>query len=188
MRRLQHYLWVLMALALWGACTDQQDGKEAELRKRDSILTEKEKLFAGKELEYQQLLLLKDSLLAIPDSVQVAVLPFDISGKWNGKIVCTESNCTDYVVGDTRVDEWEFTAEGNDIVVRNINKVGIIRMYSGTYDGTSVKLSSQSDPGADKLREFTVDLSSMRPNRMSGSREVRVDQSCSSKFTIELTR
>ncbi|MBA5246952.1 hypothetical protein H1R16_08235 [Marnyiella aurantia] len=177
-------LFIIMLLG----CKEESDLKHLELQKRDSLLTVKEKEFALKAADYKSLLELRDSLTAMKDSVAVNPLPVDITGNWTGKIVCTHSNCTDYVVGDVRTDEWNLSVDDGKIAAKNINKTGVIRMYTGEYDGTRILLASQNTPDAPVNRSFKIEFGTVSAERLAGTREIQVDQSCTSQFSIELVR
>ena len=175
-----------LVLFLMVSCNGNE--KHQELEKRETELAAKEKSFADKEAEYQSLIKMRDSIFSKNDSVKINPLPVSITGKWNGKMVCTESNCPEYVVGDTRVDEWEITEENGGITATNLNKTGVVRVYKGKYDGSALRLSFASDPDAEKQLDFKIDFTTLENNKLFGSREVQVNKSCLSKFSIELTR
>ncbi|MFC3158464.1 hypothetical protein ACFOEQ_07965 [Chryseobacterium arachidis] len=91
---------------------DNKD-KANDLALREQQLLDKEKSFAQKEAEYQSLLKMRDSIFAQKhsDSIKIIKWPDEITGSWTGKVICTESNCSDYVVGDQRTDTWEFASD-----------------------------------------------------------------------------
>lgn len=185
---LTYSLLISLFIIMLVGCKEESDLKQLELQKRDSLLTVKEKEFALKAADYKSLLELRDSLTAIKDSVAVNPLPVDITGNWTGKIVCTYSNCTDYVVGDVRTDEWNLSVDDGKIAAKNINKTGVIRMYTGEYDGTRILLASQNTPDAPVNRSFKIEFGTVSAERLAGTREIQVDQSCTSQFSIELVR
>lgn len=181
------YLFFLLICLISVSCFEGE--KKLELDKREAELREKEKLFAVKEAEYQSLLKMRDSVILQRDSIAVMpVLPVNIVGKWTGKIVCTESNCQDYVVGDTRVDEWQITDENGQITAKNQNMTGTVRIYTGKYDGNSIKLHHPPDAASARQLDLKIDFTSIDSTRLSGTRDVQVNQSCNAKFSIELTR
>lgn len=185
---LTYNLLISLFIIMLVGCKEESDLKQLELQKRDSLLTVKEKEFALKAADYKTLLELRDSLTAMKDSVAVNPLPVDITGNWTGKIVCTHSNCTDYVVGDVRTDEWNLSVDDGKIAAKNINKTGVIRMYTGEYDGTRILLASQNTPDAPVNRSFKIEFGTVSAERLAGTREIQVDQSCTSQFSIELVR
>ena len=91
--------------------------REQRLQEREKALQIRIDSFAVKENEYKALLRMKDSI-AVLDSIKkhtdslnlIAVKPWadSLAGKWNGRLICVESNCNDYVIGDQRVNTWDF--------------------------------------------------------------------------------
>ncbi|WP_034670173.1 hypothetical protein [Chryseobacterium populi] len=168
------------------SCNDTQ--KEKNIVEREQQLLEKEKLFAQKESEYQALLKMRDSVFAKKDSVQITVWPAEIAGSWNGKVICTESNCSDYVVGDQRTDTWEFDSDSTQLVAKIINNNNLVRLYSGKFESNEVKLNFKTDSTAKKNVEMNVRLNDISDTKIKGTRTISVDNTCLAKFSVELTR
>lgn len=169
------------------SCTDNQ--KEKNLVEREKQLLEKEKLFAQKESEYQALLKLRDSIFVKKDSAIINKMwPEEIAGSWNSKVICTESNCTDYVVGDQRTDTWEFDSDSTQMVAKIVNNNNLVRLYSGKFENNEIKLNFQTDPSADKKVEMNVILNDISDTKIRGTRTVTIDNNCMAKFSVELTR
>ncbi|SHI40826.1 hypothetical protein SAMN05443429_101442 [Cruoricaptor ignavus] len=171
------------------SCSKIDNSREAGLRERDSLLTAREQALALKEADYQNLIKMRDSIQAQQDSLAVTPqLSPVFAGRWNGKVVCTESNCSDYVVGDTRVDAWELTIDGSDIVLSNTNKSGSVQVYKGQYDGTNINLTNERTTDSGKLIEIRMQLNNIGQKRISGTRELQVDKNCTAKYTVELIK
>ncbi|MEC5394106.1 hypothetical protein [Bergeyella sp. RCAD1439] len=175
---------------LLGATSCHDKTKEAKLQQWEQSLQQRETEWANKDRDYQKLVQMRDSLRASQpqDSLMSTPLPFDMTGSWNGKIVCTESNCQEYVVGDVRVDRWELKETNGVITLLNYNKSGVVRSYTGDFDGQSIRVKYSNEPDAQKKLDLKIDLSNLQPNRLSGVREAKVDEACTAKFSIELTR
>jgi hypothetical protein len=178
---------MFLVAMLFSACRSNEN--EQQLILREQALLEKEKQFAGKEAEYQILLKMRDSILSsIKDTPALFMLPETIVGQWSSKVVCTESGCPDYVIGDQRTDIWEFINDSTQIIVKNINNNNLIRVYSGTYDGTHINLSFKTDSSATKHVEMQVLLNDIKDNKIRGVRSVVVDNKCTAKFSVDLDR
>lgn len=185
---MHRYLLILAGILLiFQSCEDSQ--KNRLLEKRESELLSKEKLFAEKEAEYQALLKMRDSIFAVKDTVQVVnIWPETISGPWTGKVICTESNCTDYVVGDQRIDTWEFDSDSTQLVSKIINNNNLVRLYQAKFDNNEIKLNYITDSAAKKKVEMNVLLNEISPSKIRGTRTVMVDNTCLAKFSVELLR
>lgn len=167
---------------------DNKD-KANDLALREKQLLEKEKSFAQKESDYQSLLKLRDSIFnkKDTDSVKIVIWPTGISGEWTGKVVCTESNCSDYVVGDQRTDTWEFDSDSTQLVAKIINNNNLVRLYSGKFNNNEIKLNFKTDSTAKKQVDMNVLLNDISPNKIKGIRTIAVDN-CMAKFSVELIR
>lgn len=181
------YIAILYAGLLLGSCQDKD--REKQLGQREQALLEKEQQFALKESEYQALIKMRDSLVTMRDTmVIVSAWPAEISGQWNSKLICTESTCTDYVVGDQRSDIWEFSSDSTQIVTKVINNNQLVRVYAATYANNQINLHFKTDSTATKQVEMNVVLSEIAPNKIKGVRTLAVDNKCTARFTVELNR
>lgn len=177
---------LLTAALLIISCGDKE--KEAGLAAREQQLLEKEKLFAQKESEYQSLIKMRDSIFAKKDSVTIASWPTGIAGLWTGKVICTESNCSDYVIGDQRTDTWEFDSDSTQLVTKIINNNNLVRIYSGKMDNNEIKLNFKTDSTSKKMVDMNVILNDISANKIKGTRTIAVDNTCMAKFSVELVR
>jgi hypothetical protein len=183
---LKNLLFIIITISFFlVSCNDKK--KERDLLMREKQLLEKEKLFAQKESEYQVLLKMRDSIFSKKDSVKAVAWPDEIKGQWTGKVICTESNCSDYVVGDQRSDNWEFDSDSIQLTAKIINNNNLIRVYSGNFDNNEIKLNYKTDSTSKKQVEMNVLLNEISPNKIRGTRTVTVDQ-CTAKFSVELLR
>ncbi|CAD7811497.1 hypothetical protein CHRY9390_02366 [Chryseobacterium aquaeductus] len=180
-------LFLLLLLLSFQSCDDNK--KTQQLLDRENSLLEKEKLFAEKESEYQSLLKMRDSIFNIKDTVEVVKKwPAEVFGSWSGKVICTESSCNDYVIGDQRMDTWEFDSDSTQLVSKIVNNNKLVRIYSGSYENNEVKLNYKTDSAANKSVEMNVILNEISATKMRGIRTITVDNKCTAKFSVELTR
>lgn len=183
----KHPLIILVLFALLLSCDNKENKKE--LDRREAELFEKEKLFAKKEADYQSLLKMRDSLFSKKDSVEmIREWPAEVSGVWTGKVICTESSCSDYVIGDQRIDTWEFDSDSTQMGCKIINNNKLVRLYSGKYENNEVKLNYKTDSTAEKFVEMNILLNDISATKIKGTRTVTVDNKCTAKFSVELTR
>lgn len=186
---LKNTFFVLLAASFILVSCDYKE-KEKNLTDREKQLLEKEKTFAKKESEYQSLLKMRDSIFAKKDSgdsIVIATWPAEISGPWNGKVICTESNCSDYAVGDQRTDIWEFDNDSTQPITKIINNNNLVRLYSGKFENNEIKLSFKTDSTAKKNVEMSVLLNDISDNKIKGTRTITSD-GCTAKFSVELVR
>lgn len=179
-------LFTAVVLSFLYACNDHT--KERELMQREADLNRREQMFQAKEAEYLSLLKMRDSLQYQDSIVNIIAWPEEISGQWNSKIVCVETSCSDYVIGDTRNDLWEFSQDSIQLLVNVYNKKDLIRVYASEYSNNQISLHYATDTTAQKFVDMKVYLSEITPNKISGYRTVSVNGLCSAKFTVELNK
>ena len=178
-------LFTAVILSFLYACDNT---KERELMQREADLNRREQMFQAKEAEYLSLLKMRDSLHYQDSIVKVKNWPAEVVGYWNSRIVCVETNCSDYVIGDVRTDQWQFTKDSLNLLVNVYNKKDTIRVYKGTYTDKQIALHYATDSTAQKFVDMNVYLNELSNNKINGYRTVNVNGKCSAKFTVELTK
>lgn len=173
------------ALLIFHACTDSN--KENNLKTREQDLITKEKEFAAKETEYQELLAMRDSLKNANDSATANSLPQNIPGKWNGKMICTESSCAEHAIGDQRNDVWEFSENGKTVSAKVSNRTGNNKIYTGNYTGTELRLTSESDSSSIGKTQINIVLNDLQKT-LKGTRYTTGANGCTAKFSLELEK
>jgi len=172
--------------------------REQQLYQREKALQIRIDSFAAKESEYRSLLRMKDSI-AVLDSVKkhndslnlIAVKPWadSLAGKWNGRIICTESNCNDYVIGDQRVNTWDFMNDTLRLYANLLNnKNEIVRTYNADFNGEHIVLVHQTDPSVAKSVQIRTLLNTIQKDKLKGTYTIIKENDCIAKFSIELTR
>lgn len=178
---------IIIGLVFLTACNDSQ--REEKLIEREKAVAQKELQFAEKETEYLVLIKMRDSLNSIIDSTAYKTWPEEIAGFWSSKVICTESNCNDYVIGDQRVDTWEFIQDSTGMITRVLNnKNEIVRTYTAEYSPSGILLQFKTDSLADKQVVMNINLDNIKSDKLSGRRNISIDNNCSAVFNVELTR
>ncbi|PJJ67410.1 hypothetical protein CLV73_1422 [Chryseobacterium geocarposphaerae] len=184
---MKNLIFLNLLLLLLVNCNNKDKTKELALKEQQ--LLEKEKLFAQKEAEYNALLKMRDSIFNTQhaDSIKIIKWPDSIAGSWTGKVVCTESNCSDYVVGDQRTDIWEFASDSIQLFTKIINNNNLVRSYSGNFENNEIRLNFKTDSTAKKKVDMNVLLNDISADKIRGTRTIAVDN-CMAKFSVELIR
>ena len=173
----------IAVLLVFHSCTESQ--KENNLNAREQQLLIKEKEIATKEAEFQKLITLRDSLQNANDSATANnSLPAAILGKWNGKMICTESSCSEHVIGDQRNDVWEFTPQG----LKMTNKTGGEKMFTGRISGNDLKFFSEASSSPGNSSQITFKLNSLQEGKIKGNCDFIGKDGCVAKFSVELEK
>lgn len=183
---LRYVIPLVFSVALF-SCGDNQ--KEKMLEQREAALKERERAFGKKEADYQLLLQWRDSVMQQrTDTTVVHRWPQELLGQWNSRIVCKASNCSDYVIGDTRNDIWEFTQDSTRLYVNVRDRKRLVRVYRARYENQQIQLFYATDSTAKKQVEMHVVLDEISANRLRGKRTVSLDGNCSATFEVTLTK
>ncbi|SMC79395.1 hypothetical protein [Moheibacter sediminis] len=183
------YLSCLIVVGLISLTSCGDTKREEELIQREKAIAQKESQFAEKEADYLSLIKMRDSLKTVQDSTVYFSWPDSISGIWSSKVICTESNCNDYVIGDQRVDNWEFAQDSTGLITRVLNnKNEIVRTYAAKFSPAGIQLKFKTDSLADKQVVMNINLDNIKSDKLTGKRNISVDNKCSAVFNVELTR
>ena len=184
---MKNSILLISLLFLLFSCDNKDKADDLALREKE--LLNKEKLFAQKEAEYQSLLKMRDSIFnhKNSDSIKIVKWSDEISGDWIGKVICTESNCSDYVVGDQRTDTWEFDSDSIQLFTKIINNNNLVRLYSGKFENNEIKLNFKTDSTAKKQVDMNVLLNDISDTKIKGTRTIAIGN-CMAKFSVELIR
>lgn len=181
-------LFLLFFVSIIFSCSNK---KEQELILRENALLEREKQFQDKEAEYDKLLKFKDSLLSvstIKDTLPKAKeWPDSLKIKWNSKMICKESNCSNYVIGDQRNEIWEFTSDSTGMYTNVISNNEIKRVFTGQYLESKIVLDSAKETSSKNKIKVSVILDDIKKNIIKGTQTITGQDNCTAKFSVELT-
>lgn len=164
--------------------------KEKILHKREKDLAEREALLSKKEALFQSLLKMRDSIQSVSqkDSTQTSILPSELLGEWSSKIICYETNCPEYAIGDNRVESWFFTNDSLGSYVKSIHNKQE-RLYSVQSNDRQILLNYSSVPAPNRKVNVNINLNEISPNKIKGTKIISLeDGKCNSKFSVELTK
>jgi len=181
-------LLILILIPFFISCNNK---KEQELTERENLLLERENKFADKEAEYELLLKMKDSIqstLQVKDSVlKIQVWPDSLRTKWNSKIICRESNCSNYVIGDQRSEIWDFVSDSTGMYANVLSNNQIKRVFRGQYLVNKIILDSARESSAKNTIKIDVVLDDIKDNVIKGTQTITGQDNCKAKFSVELT-
>lgn len=166
--------------------------KEQELLKREKALILKEEEFEKKEADYKTLLSMRDSIFALKDSINkdnelITEWPESLKGFWNSKMLCRESNCSQYVIGDQRNEAWEFISDSTGIYTNVVNNKKLIRVFKAKYLKDKIMLEFSSDSVFKNKVKINVVLDDIKENIIKGTQTITGQDNCSARFSVELT-
>ena len=166
--------------------------KELELQKREKALDLREQQLAEKEADYKSLLLMRDSIVAVKDSIEneaaaIKEWPENLRGIWNSKMLCRESNCSNYVIGDQRNESWQFISDSTGIYTNVLNAKKLVRVFKAKYIDDKIILEFNSDSISKNRTKMNVVLDDIKENVVKGTKTITGQHNCIAKFSVELT-
>jgi len=166
--------------------------KEQELLKREKALILREEEFEKKEADYKALLSMRDSIFALKDTVSndnllITEWPESLKGFKNSKMLCRESDCSQYVIGDQRNETWEFVSDSTGIYTNVINNKKLVRVFKAKYLKDKIMLEFSSDSVSKNRVKMTVVLDDIKENVVKGTQTITGQDNCSARFSVELT-
>ncbi|MCI9845454.1 hypothetical protein [Flavobacterium pectinovorum] len=182
-------LLLLFIPSLFISCENK---KELELQNREKALMVREEQLADKETEYQSLVLFRDSIIALKDNVKVGnehlkEWPKNIQGIWNSKMLCRESNCNQYVIGDQRNESWQFLTDSTGIYTNVLSNKKLIRVLKAKYIQDKIQLEFNSDSISKNKTKINVVLDDIQENVIKGTQTITGQDNCTARFSVELT-
>jgi len=182
-------LLLLFLTCLFISCENK---KELELQNREKALILREEQLADKEADYQSLLLFRDSITSLKDSVNdtaesLKEWPKNIQGIWNSKMLCRESNCSNYVIGDQRNESWQFVSDSTGIYTNVLNNKKLTRVFTAKYIENKILLEFNSDSISKNKTKINVVLDDIKDNVIKGTQTIIGQNSCTARFSVELT-
>lgn len=182
-------LLIVFLTCLFISCENK---KELELQKREQALNLREEKIVEKESEYQSLLLFRDSIYALKDTVKNTIAsinewPESIQGIWNSKMLCRESNCSKYVIGDQRNETWQFLSDSTGIYTNVLNNKKLIRVFKAKYSDDKIMLEFKTDTILKNSVKMNVVLDDIKDNVMKGTQTITGQDNCTARFSVELT-
>lgn len=167
--------------------------KEEGLAERERALKEREQEFETKKEDYKQLLLMRDSLIALKDNEVVndtliaKTWPDSLGVQWSSKMVCRESNCSNYVIGDQRSEVWQFSSDSLGIFTNVLNNDKLVRVYRADYANNKIVMSFATDSTAKNKIKMHVVLDDVKKRVIKGTQTITGKDNCTAKFSVELT-
>jgi len=161
--------------------------KEAELAQREQQLSLREKSLALRE---EEVLELKQKLDSVKTKTDTAlVYNQQLIGEWNVKMTCTETTCPGSAVGDTKTETWNIGYDSSFIVAKAIASDKLVRVYTGSYDGTNLILSEDvANIPSEPATRMTIRLTITDDNSMVGQREIVRENDCRIVYSLQLSK
>ncbi|WP_300602172.1 hypothetical protein [Niabella sp.] len=165
----------------------QLDEREQALNQREQAVMIKEKEIKLKEDSLKKYAAKVDSASHVP-VIPGIPLPDSLSGNWNVTMVCTQTNCSGFAVGDIRKETWLIAGNGTAVTVRAMQGDKLIRVYTGIFTGSDLKLATPESESAQPSATMKVELKTDQKNKLSGQRLITQADGCETTFKVDLDK
>jgi hypothetical protein len=182
-------LCLLISMFLLSGCDLQQKEqalkkKEMELNQKEQELIAREKTLEFKEQELAKKLQRFDTLAKDSAFIQNPTIP----GVWSTKMTCVETTCPGSAVGDVKTEQWIISYEANHVIARVMAGDKLTRVYTGSFNGSTIELSLETQPTASEpATRMLIRLNIKNPNSMEGQREI-VRDDCRVVYSIQMEK
>ncbi|MGJ7029812.1 hypothetical protein [Niabella hirudinis] len=165
----------------------QLDSREQALNAREQAVMLKEKKIVLMEDSLKRYAAKMDSASRVPDEPRIP-LPDSLAGSWNVTMICTQTSCTGFAVGDIRKENWQVMGNGATVTVRALQGNKLIRVYTGSFTGTGLNLSTPETESVSPSATMQVILKTDNINKWSGQRRIVLSDGCETIFKIDMDR
>jgi hypothetical protein len=190
---MRHVLLFLLVCFLLTACDIREREQElnkklAEINRREQELIVKEKTLQLREDELNEKVKRLDSSSKSPADSFFVSHP-QVRGRWNVTMRCTETNCSGSAVGDIKIEQWEIRYQDNGIIANAYSDNKLVRVYSGTSNGTAIELSTQPENGdANSTTKMIVRIQEIKEKEMTGQRDIIRPDNCHIVYSLDFKK
>lgn len=183
-----YILKVVLLMLLFSACNND---KETELQNRERELKLRELKVMAIEADYKALLKMRDSLELATNIASDSVIvpktwPLPLQRVWNSKMICTASDCINYVIGDQRNEVWRFLSDSTGLYMNVTNNDKLVRIFKGKTVDDKIVLEFNADSTANKKHHISIVLDYAQSGVIRGQQSITGDKNCVAKFSVEL--
>ncbi|QNF33574.1 hypothetical protein HUW51_12895 [Adhaeribacter swui] len=167
------------------------------MQEREKLVKNKEKELARKEQELitrEEALRLKEESLAKKqqklDSTQLdsAFYNPSITGSWNVRMVCVETNCTGSAIGDTKNEIWDISYQNDRVIAKAMTDNTVVRTYEGTYNNNLLELRDNIEVSPNTPATEIVVRLTLLNNTLEGQRQIIRSGDCRIVYSMQLDK
>jgi hypothetical protein len=182
--------YLLITLLFTTGCGLQQ---QQELKRREAALNTKEQQLIAREnaVDLKEKELVKREQRLDSSLLKDTAMVYDstLLGKWSVTMNCIEATCPGSAVGDTKTEQWNISFTDNQVVAKVLTDGSLVRIYSGTYNGSLLELSVPTNDSAEKkVATMAVRLQHATPNQLEGRREITRPEGCRIVYAIRMDK
>lgn len=176
---------LVFALFLF-SCTNQE---EQQLRARSAALDKLRDSLMAKEralnLKAEELDRREQVLDTTTTDIPEGIMNSNLTGKWQVKMTCVETNCTGSAIGDVRNEQWNIAYRNDLFIVEGLANGKVNTLYTGLYNGQELQLNSGTSAVGTVI---SIVLTPAESGSMVGRREVTQAGGCKIFYRLNLNK
>ena len=185
------WILIVMGFVIITGCDYQRrqqvlDKKMNELSQREAVLALKEQQMETKEQQISEKEKFLDSTTHVVNDSLLSSHK-KIEGAWRVDMICTQTNCAGSTVGDVKLEHWNISVEGNNVVVNARNSRALSKIYTGAFAENLLTLTADQDT-AEVNATIEVHLQQTTDKEMEGDRVVTQTSGCQILYSLRLKR
>ncbi len=158
--------------------------KEAALARKEQELIKKEEALQLREEALAQKVQKLDSTQQDSTFYNSA-----ITGLWNVRMVCIETNCPGSAIGDTKSEIWDISYQNTQVVAKAMTDNTVVRTYLGNYANDLLELRENVELSPNTpATEIVVRLTLLNNNSLEGQRQIIRSGDCRIVYSVQLDK
>jgi len=109
----------------------------------------------------------------------------NLTGKWQVKMTCVETNCSGSAIGDVRNEQWNIAYRNDLFIVEGLADGAVNTLYTGLYNGQEMQLNSGASSAGTTI---SIVLTPAENGNMVGRREVTQAGGCKIFYRLNLNK
>jgi hypothetical protein len=182
MKKIYLLLFLLIVFSCNNAETQQMKARGIALEKlRDSLLVKEREL----DLKAQELEKREQMLDTTNNNVPEGIINPNLTGKWQVRMTCVETNCTGSAIGDVRNEQWNLSYRNDLFIVEGLTNGAVNTLYTGLYNGNELQLNADNTATGTAI---SIILTPAEGGTMVGRREVTQAGGCKIFYRLNLSK
>lgn len=179
-------IFLLLFTIILFSCSNQQEQqlKEQSLaldKLKDSLSVRAREL----DLKAQELEKREQMLDSTNTNMPEGIVNPNLTGKWQVKMTCAETNCSGSAIGDVRNEQWNIAYRNDLFIVEGLADGAVNTLYTGLYNGQEMQLNSGASSAGTTI---SIVLTPAENGNMVGRREVTQAGGCKIFYRLNLNK
>lgn len=148
---------------------------------RDSLMVKEREL----DLKAQELEKREQMLDTTTNNAPEGIINPNLTGKWQVKMTCVETNCSGSAIGDVRNEQWNLSYRNDLFIVEGLTNGAVNTLYTGLYNGNELQLNADNNAAGTTI---SIVLTPAENGTMVGRREVTQAGGCKIFYRLNLNK